>query len=155
MQGCFNSMNLKNLKIQGFFTTLIITTVSVLTISDATSQKVIAQNSPSCDNATISGSYGIKFTGTFPGQAALAVGLLNFDGAGNFQGIDTVNLNGTTRNRTLFGNYSVSRNCTVQINYTGTEYGNTNGVIVDGNKEIWFIQNDANTAVIGTLKKIN
>ncbi|MCC5613965.1 hypothetical protein LC605_02505 [Nostoc sp. CHAB 5836] len=146
-----------NFKIQGFFTTLIIGTVSALTISDAISQKVNAQATPSCNNATIKGSYGTKFTGTFAATPIAVVGLVQFDGNGNFQGIDALSSDGAVSpNRIVSGTYSVRQDCTVQIVFTG---GNgtafLSGAIVDGGKEIFLIQTNPGSVLTGTFKKVN
>ncbi|MCC5603654.1 hypothetical protein [Nostoc favosum] len=146
-----------NFKIQGFFTTLIIGTVSALTISDAISQKVNAQATPSCNNVTIKGSYGTKFTGTFETENLVAVGLVKFNGNRNFQGTDVLSINGTVSpNRPLSGTYSVKQDCTVQIVLTsGSNTASYSGIIVDGGKEIFLIQTTPGSLITGTLKKVN
>ncbi|MCC5607930.1 hypothetical protein LC612_14320 [Nostoc sp. CHAB 5834] len=143
-----------NFKIQGFFTTLIIGTVSALTISDAISQKVNAQTTPSCNNATIKGNYGSTFSGTAIGFPVAGVGLVKVDGRGNFQGTQTSSANGSvTKNQTNSGTYSVKPDCTVQIVYTdGTT---SSGTIVDGGKEIFLLQTDSGTVIVETWKKVN
>ncbi|MEH1941842.1 MAG: hypothetical protein V7L01_16710 [Nostoc sp.] len=148
-----------NFKIQGFFTTLIIGSVSALTISDAISQKVNAQATPSCNNATITGSYGDKTigSGTDPGTTTsipvAGVGLVKFDGKGNFQETSAISVNGDiSPNQTDSGTYSVKQDCTVQIVYRS---GTSSGVIVDGGKEIFLIALVRGQVVTSTLKKVN
>jgi|GEM_PF-3487206 len=144
-----------NFKIQAFFTTLIIGTVSALTISDAISQKVNAQATPSCNNATIRGSYGFKTTGTVLGSPIASVGLVKVDGRGNFQSIGGASIDGTVRtNETSSGTYSVKQDCTVQtvVSLDGSTYS---GIIVDGGKEIVFIATVPGTVVVETWKKVN
>lgn len=151
MPRCLDSMNMMNFKIQAFFTTLIIGTVSALTISDTISQKVNAQVTPTCNNATITGSYGSQFTGE-----VAAVGLVRFNGSGSFQGTDTINSYGTVSNRTVSGTYSVTQNCTVQIVYrAGSLTGFLKGTIVSSNKEILVIQTNPSALLVGTFKKVN
>ena len=148
-------MNLMNFKIQSFFTTLIIGTVSALTISDAISQKVNAQAAPSCNNATIKGSYGAKFTGTIVTSYSVAsIGLYNFNGTGKFQATSSTSesFNGTvTKNTPESGTYSVKQDCTVQIVSGSSTYS---GVIVDGGKEIFVLVNILDSVITGTLKKV-
>jgi len=145
-------MNMMNFKIQGFFTTLIIGSVSALTISDAISQKVNAQAAPSCNNATIKGSYGINFTGTFPGTPIAEVGFYKFNGTGNFQRTVTQSTNGTlSTNKAVSGLYSVKQDCTVLIFGDGS----LSGIIVDAGKGIFLIQTDPGSLITGTLKKVN
>ncbi|WP_335173371.1 hypothetical protein [Nostoc sp.] len=142
-----------NFKIQGFFTTLIIGTVSVLTISDAISQKVNAQATPSCNNATIKGSYGSILTGTVLGYPLAQVGLFKFNGTGNLQGIASDSYNGTLSiNTPGSGTYSVKQDCTVQIVISGDTFS---GVIVDNGKEIFLLSTAKNAVVTVTLKKVN
>ncbi|MEH2322136.1 MAG: hypothetical protein V7K32_00745 [Nostoc sp.] len=152
MPRCLDLMNMMNFKIQAFFTTLIIGTVSALTISGAISQKVNAQAAPSCNNATIKGSYGIKFTGTFPGKPIAEVGFYKFNGTGNFQGTVTQSTNGTVSTNTeVSGLYSVKQDCTVLIFGDGS----LSGIIVDGGKEIFIIQTDPGSLITATFKKVN
>jgi len=144
-----------NFKIQGFFATLIIGTVSALTISDAISQKVNAQATPFCNNATITGSYGSTFTGTAAGIIGAEVGLVKFNGRGNFQVTSTSSVDGTVRtNETDSGTYSVKQDCTVRIVYS-TSTSILNGTIVDGGKEIFLIGTNPGIVITGTLKKVN
>ncbi|HYX17363.1 MAG TPA: hypothetical protein VE944_24015 [Nostoc sp.] len=152
-------MNMMNFKIQGFFTTLIIGTVAALSISDAISQKVNAQAAPSCNNATIKGSYGTKFTGTFAATSTsiAVVGLVQLNGNGNLQGTDAGSGNGTIfTNRTLSGTYNVKQDCTVQIIFTSSrdETIFLSGIIVDGGKEIFVLQTNPGSVITGTLKKV-
>ncbi|MDZ8221485.1 MULTISPECIES: hypothetical protein [unclassified Nostoc] len=143
-----------NFKIQGFFTTLIIGSVSALTISDAISQKVNAQATPSCNNATITGSYGTQFTGTILATPIAGVALVQFNGRGNFQATQSSSLDGTiSLNATYSGTYSVKQNCTVQIRYT--DGSSASGTIVDGGKEILLLQTNPGTVIVGTWKKVN
>jgi hypothetical protein len=158
MQVCLDFMNMINFKIQGFVTTLIIGSVSALTISDAISQKVNAQATPSCNNATIKGSYGDKTTGsgTDPGTTTslpvAGVGLIKFDGKGNFQETSAISVNGEIyTNQTSSGTYSVKQDCTVQIVSAST----SSGVIVDGGKEIFLIALVRGQVVTSTLKRVN
>jgi len=149
-------MNMMNFKIQAFFTTLIIGTVSALTISDAISQKVNAQAAPSCNNATIRGSYGTKFTGTFNAEELAVVGLVRFDGTGNFQGTDVLTGDGNVSiNRTVSGTYSVQPDCSLEIVFVATGTGFLSGAIVDRGKEIFLIQTNPGSVLTGTFKKVN
>ncbi|MBG1260471.1 hypothetical protein [Nostoc commune] len=154
MQTSLDLMNMMNSKIQGFFTTLIIGTVSALTISDAISQKVNAQATPSCNNATIRGSYGFKATGTFLTKPLAQVGLYKFNGTGNYQSTSADSLDGTvSTNNTVSGLYSVKQDCTVQI--VSASGINSSGIIVDGGKEIFLLQTDQGFVFVETLKKVN
>lgn len=157
MQRYLDFMNMMNFKIQAFFTTLIIGTVSALTISDAISQKVNAQAAPSCNNATIEGSYGTKGTGTFAGTPIAVVGLVRFNGTGNFQGTDAVSADGTiSTDRAVSGTYSVKQDCTVQIVFrAGTDTSFLTGVIVDSGKEIFLFQTNPGSVLTASYKKVN
>lgn len=150
-------MSMMNFKIQCFFTTLIIGTVSALTISDAISQKANAQATPSCNNATIKGSYGTKFTGTIAATTIAVVGIVKFNGTGNFQGTDTISRNGRILNRTLNGTYNVKQDCTMQIRFIDNGYGTVflNGTTIDGGKEIFLIETNPSSLITGTFKKVN
>ncbi|MEH2245654.1 hypothetical protein [Nostoc sp.] len=145
-----------NFKIQAFFTTLMIGSVSALTISDAISQKVNAQGAPSCNNATIRGSYGTQFLENSKTEQIAVVGLIKFDGNGNFQGNDTLSLNGTIANRTVSGNYDVQPDCTVRMVYVANINGTGffNGIIVNSGKEIFIVATNPTTVFTGTFKKV-
>ncbi|MHC5675047.1 hypothetical protein [Nostoc sp.] len=148
-----------NFKIQGFFTTLIIATVSALTISNAISQKVNAQATPSCNNATIKGSYGFKLTGTIQGSSYAEVDLIKLNGRGIFEltgartASNTVNGYSLT-NVTAAGTYSVKHDCTVQL-FSSEDSATYSGTIVDGGKEIFIIITVRGAVVTGTLKRVN
>lgn len=148
-------MNLMNFKIQGFFTTLIIGSVSALTISDAISQKVNAEAAPSCNNATITGSYGSTLTGTIAGSPIAGVGLVKLDGRGKLQstaGASSVDGTVSTNNGTSSGTYSVKQDCTIQVFLGRDTYS---GVIVDGGKEIFLLATVQGSVLTVTLKKVN
>ncbi|MEH1842651.1 MAG: hypothetical protein V7L20_28940 [Nostoc sp.] len=125
-----------------------------MTISDAISQKVNAQATPSCNNATIKGSYGSKSTGTVLGLPVAEVDLIKLDGRGKLQSTGASSIDGTIdTNATSSGTYSVKQDCTVQVFFSnGSTYS---GVIVDGGKEIFFIATVPGSVVTATLKKVN
>jgi hypothetical protein len=118
-------------------------------------QKVNAQVTPSCNNATIKGSYGTKFTGTVTSLGSAAgVGLVKLDGKGHFQLLQTVSNAGTiSKNLAYSGTYSVKQDCTVQ--FVSSPFSTVSGVIVDGGKEIFMIETDPGVTITATWKKVN
>lgn len=136
---------------------LLIVSSSLLLGSFAPMQKsAIAEDTSSCNNATIKGSYGTKFTGTYETGALAVVGLVQLDGKGNFQGIDTLTSDGSvTPNRIVSGTYSVRQDCTVQIVFTANGTAFLSGAIVDGGKEIFLTQTNPRSVITGTWKKVN
>ena len=78
-----------------------------------------------CSVATLHGSYGFTTTGTAntPGGPSHigGVGLIVYDGRGNFVGKATVNINGTVLRRTFVGIYTVAADCTGTLSETFTD----------------------------------
>jgi hypothetical protein len=78
-----------------------------------------------CSVATLHGSYGFTTTGTAntPGGPSHigAVGLVVYDGRGNFVGKATVNIDGTVLRRTFVGTYTVAADCTGTLSETFTD----------------------------------
>ncbi len=94
-----------------------------------------------CTEATLEGSYGHIITGTrFDLDRALAVnvGIVVFDGRGNYTLSITTTVNGEVQRSTGSGSYTLNENC------SGTTYGADGTplfdiVLVDGGREILYI----------------
>lgn len=78
-----------------------------------------------CSVATLRGSYGFTTTGTAntPGGPSHigGVGLVVYDGRGNFVGKATVNIDGSVLRRTFVGTYTVAADCTGTLFETFTD----------------------------------
>lgn len=108
-----------------------------------------------CSNATLSGNYGLTFSGFqlqgyngISGSISAAfygAGLLTFDGAGNFAGAISGSENGSLPghrytlilNSPATGTYTVNSDCTVSFTSTpGSGGDNFVGAIVGGGSEV-------------------
>jgi hypothetical protein len=69
-----------------------------------------------CSLETLKGTYALFGQGTIftsPPLADATAGILTFDGAGNFSGEDTANINGASAPVTFTGTYAVASDCGV------------------------------------------
>jgi hypothetical protein len=117
-----------------------------------------------CTRRSLYGRYGFTVTGTQflpppnPPVQASTVGIVEFDGRGNFTGADTASFSGQIFQRTLKGTYVMRPNCTFDATaeiLTGTPglVFNFTAVILENRSEIQFIQTDPGALFTGTLKK--
>lgn len=125
-----------------------------------------AQTAPArgreCTAALLQGTFAFDLWGTTntvpPGIPALpgpyaTLGILNFDGAGAFQLVNTQSYNGVIVSpQNLVGVYNLAADCTGRIALnTGAVFSM---VAADGGREIHFMQINANTVVRGVAKRI-
>src|SRR5271157_4072791 len=75
---------------------------------------------PACAASTLVGRYAIHLAGIVPGgnpaafseaYPAAEIGILNFDGAGTFSGVDIHNNGGTVTRNKLAGTYTLNADC--------------------------------------------
>jgi hypothetical protein len=80
-----------------------------------------------CSLATLKGSYALFGEGTVtasnPSQPITHVGMVTYDGAGNFFGSDTIMLNGANIPDTFTGTYTVTEECMISVDITSTAVG--------------------------------
>ncbi len=115
-----------------------------------------------CSLGTTRGRYAATVQGTVLSPnplAILSVGTFEQDSAGNITGSDTASFGGQIIPRTYTGTVTVQADCTATVKLTvqtGTPglVANLKGVIVDGGKEIHFIQADNGTIVGGVAKRL-
>jgi hypothetical protein len=105
-------------------------------------------DSPACDNRTLSGNYGftiegLKLGGPGPVGSQVGVAMAQFDGQGTFTQIDSVTINGVQvsklTNSPANGTYTVNSDCTgsFRINFTdGRSPVNADFVVVGMGDEI-------------------
>lgn len=118
--------------------------------------------SPVCSETTIAGRYGFISSGSAgpPTLAADAkgpltgVGTVNFEPQGAFTLVTTRSVNGKLdeKPQVLTGTYKVNTDCTLALSFVvGFTF---RAIIVDGGKEIRFIETDPGTAFIVVAKRI-
>jgi hypothetical protein len=113
-----------------------------------------------CGASLLKGKYAISFSGAVMGYSeALAaqwspgteaeIGILDFDGAGNFSGTDTYSNLATTTPFNLAGTYTVNADCTGSIALTtASSSGTWNGgdiVVLSSGQEVNFLKTDPMT----------
>jgi hypothetical protein len=118
-----------------------------------------------CTNATLTGNYGFIQPSGFiaPGHSVTGaevpwegVGVLTFDGAGNFSANYSVSVNGNVfTNQTASGPYTVNTDCTGSLTFTS---GNAAGyaanlVIVGGGTEIFAVATGAGDTAAWDAKR--
>jgi hypothetical protein len=114
-----------------------------------------------CSLETLKGSYALFGQGTVTvnnSPALIAhVGIVTYDGAGNFAGYDTVEVNGATVPDTFTGTYTVSANCTVSIEIISTGFGalhELGRVTGEGkSQEVHFIYTDPGLLAVDAIRK--
>jgi hypothetical protein len=142
---------------------LITFTLGVVGLNEAAKAQ---ENSFSCTEATLNGSYGLQVKGfRLPSCSSYipfgATGLRNFDGNGNYTRTGITNVEGTFAQTNISGTYTVEPDCTIEINYTTTSADGTvretvqSGVIVHRAREILTLQTSPDDNVqTGIYKKV-
>ncbi|MGA7632719.1 MAG: hypothetical protein WCB11_18305 [Terriglobales bacterium] len=115
-----------------------------------------AQGTATCTDLGVKHTYSFQATGIFlsVGQIA-ASGQFVLNGKGALTGTATFSLNGSIASLPVTGTYQISSNCTGTATFTpqGESAINIAVVVVNGGKEMMFIETDANTIVSGTLQE--
>lgn len=120
-----------------------------------------AGRAPSCNNATVLGSYGYRLEGSLPGVPVfVGSGVVTHAQDESFNGLttgkDTNSFNGQFVPRTYQGTYQLNSDCTGRGRYTDS-LGNTINyvfVTVDGGREIYFQGTDPGTTVSGVGRRL-
>ena len=128
----------------------------------------VKQDSPTCTNAGVMGSFGFETTGVFLAEAtATAVAFIgelkltvNPSGEGVISGHLAASEDGTFQpfaEEPVTGSYRVDRDCrgTATITPKGQPEMHFSFVVVDCGKELLAIETDADTVVSGSLVKGN
>jgi hypothetical protein len=121
--------------------------------------------SAECTLSTIVGKFGGTIQGTVlpplmpEPVSVVAVGSFEIDAAGTLTGADTSSVGGQIIPRTYSGTVSVQGNCTFTGRFT-VETGlpglvvNFSGVILDGGKELHFVETDPGTLFTSVAKRL-
>jgi hypothetical protein len=109
-----------------------------------------------CDAYTLNGAYGRMMSGSFPQGPVASIGLVTYDGSGNFVAQDTIVLNGVVMHGTATGTYQINADCTgtqtIQIQ-NGPVF-HADFIVVDNGKEVIFVQTDPGVTLVGTIKRL-
>lgn len=111
-----------------------------------------------CSAESLRGRYGVSATGQIAGFGPVAfVGWADFDGASSLDGADWASFNGAISARHTTGTYTVNDDCTGTVTFV-SETRNVEAhfrlVLVDGGKQVFFIETDPNTVVSGILRQL-
>ncbi len=105
-----------------------------------------------CSDASLEGGYGFVRTGTSAGPL-VAVGLVTYDGAGNWIASGTISRSGAyTFDAVSTGTYVVGADCTGTVLSNGQAVGLLD--VVDGGKEVLVLSTAAGDAVSERQKKV-
>jgi hypothetical protein len=114
------------------------------------------QGTATCTNLGVKHTYSFEATGIYlsVGQIA-AAGQFVLNGTGTLKGTATFSLNGSIATLPVTGTYQINSNCTGTLTFTpqGQSAVNLGVVVVNADKELMFIETDANTIVSGTLQE--
>jgi hypothetical protein len=118
---------------------------------------------PGCSLATLNGSYGFIGQGAVVGTPPVEVvtsGTINYDGRGNLSGESVSNVDGTGGGApgTFTGTYTVTPDCTVSGQHTGTD-GETLHFVgpitgIGMTQEIHFVLTDPGFVAWGTSRRM-
>lgn len=106
-----------------------------------------------CTNATLKGAYGFYRTGTTDGSPFAAVGLVTYDGAGNWSATQTMSRGGAfTRDATSAGQYEVSADCSGKLSSGVQEIGRF--ALAERGKQLFTLSTTLGETVWGVEKKV-
>jgi hypothetical protein len=122
------------------------TLISLLALAGVFGISARSAQAGNCTNATLKGAYGIFVSATIlpAGTPRSVLGVLTFDGKGNFTATLTFNTDGVISHPTDTGPYTVNADCTGTL-ITNGGTGTVDIVIVDGGKEFYQLRTNPPT----------
>jgi hypothetical protein len=116
-----------------------------------------AEGLATCTNLGVKGSFAIQATGQDLGTGQIAAGgRLTLNGTGGISGTLTLSINGAiTSSAPTTGTYTINSDCsgTASMTPKGLPVVDLTLLVVNGGKEIVFLQTDSNTVVGGTMQQ--
>jgi hypothetical protein len=117
----------------------------------------VAAGAPTCTDLGVKAAYSMEATGQDIGVGQIAAGgRLTLNGTGSITGTATFSINGSiTSSASTTGTYSINPDCTgtASLSPRGLPTINLNLLVVNGGKEIMFIETDTNTVVTGSMQQ--
>jgi hypothetical protein len=105
-----------------------------------------------CAVAGLHGGYGFLREGTTTAGPLAAVGVMSYDGAGNWTATQSLSRNGTfSFDETTSGTYTVNSDCSGKLFSAGQEIGRI--MVIDGGKTVFQLDETAQSQVIGRQKR--
>lgn len=106
-----------------------------------------------CTEAGLSGAYGFYMTGSTSAGPFAAVGLITYDGAGNWTATQTMSRGGMfIRDATTAGHYEVSSNCSGKLFSDGLEVARI--TLSDRGKQVFTLSTRLGETVWGVEKQV-
>lgn len=106
-----------------------------------------------CSNASLRGNFGFYRAGTTPTGELASLGLIAYDGHGNFAVTQSTSKAGNySFDVTFAGTYAIDTDCTGAAFLDGVEFARL--VVTDGGSGIYMFSESAGNAVYGVGRKI-
>ena len=135
----------------------LVTLVSVISVLLFDSVLIAHADDPPervCSNETLNGAYGLQRTGTTATGPVAAVGIISFDGEGNWTVTQSRSLNGIFNfDTTRSGTYEVADDCTVKEFIDGQE--SARFVIVEGGLGFYSLAVTPGNTVYAVARKVH
>jgi hypothetical protein len=107
-----------------------------------------------CSNKTLKGAYGLQRTGTTATGPVAAVGIISFDGEGNWTVTQSRSLNGIFNfDTTRSGTYEVAEDCSVKEFIDGQE--SARFVIIEGGLGFYSLVVTPGNTVYAVARKVH
>jgi hypothetical protein len=107
-----------------------------------------------CQTSDLSGTFGVQYAGTVANNAAFSsTGLLSLDGQGDVTATEWRLNGGASSQVTSTGTIAVNPDCSASLTLISTSDGsavNLSGLLSLDEKQIFFVESDAGTAVTGS-----
>ena len=109
--------------------------------------------SATCSNASLKGLYGFHRTGNTSNGPLAAVGIMNYDGIGNFTARQHISRNGAFESSKFSGRIQIAPDCTAKV---FDEDGNqlSSGVVVDKGNGLYLLNRTRGNSVVTVATKI-
>ena len=132
----------------------VVRVVSVLLLGHVLIAHADDQHEKACSNQTLRGAYGLQRTGTTATGPVAAVGIISFDGDGNWTVTQSRSLNGIFNfDTTRSGTYEVADDCTVKEFIDGQE--SARFVIVEGGLGFYSLVVTPGNTVHAVARKVH
>ena len=132
----------------------VVRVVSVLLLGHVLIAHADDQHEKACSNQTLRGAYGLQRTGTTATGPVAAVGIISFDGDGNWMVTQSRSLNGIFNfDTTRSGTYEVADDCTVKEFIDGQE--SARFVIVEGGLGFYSLAVTPGNTVYAVARKVH
>ncbi len=107
-----------------------------------------------CGNVSLAGSFGFYRSGSTPAGTLASIGLLRFDGHGNFSVSQQISKNGAFQYDVTFdGTYQINADCTGAAFLDGAEFARL--VVTDRGHGFYLFSESTGNAVYGVGRRLD